>query len=213
VTRVHRVFAGCVALVFALTLALPPQPAGAACGGVRTAYPAKDPGRRYAPPLAIGDSVMLGAVRQLARAGLQVDTRGCRQMAEGLAVMRRRLRAGTLPSRVVIALGANWNVRYAQLRAAMAIAGRRRLLVLVTPRESGGVAGHDASVMRKVARRFPRRVRLLDWVRHSRGHPGWFGGDGLHLSGPGARAFARLLHRATRMEPPLRARRRGASRG
>ncbi len=197
--------------MFALTLAMPPRPAEAACGGVRTAYPAKKEGRRFAPPLAIGDSVMLGAVPQLARQGLAVNARGCRQMDEGLAVMRRRRAAGTLPSRVVVALGANWSIRYRQLRAAMAIAGPRRLLVLVTPRETGGGAGHDARVMRLIARRFPRRVRLLDWVRHSRGRLGWFAGDGLHLSGSGARAFARLLGRAKRMEPPLSARRRRAA--
>jgi hypothetical protein len=213
VTHAHVTRSG-IALTFALMLLTPPGSAGAACGGVQRAYPAKEDGRRFAPPLAIGDSVMLGAVGHLARAGLEVDARGCRQMREGLALMRRRRRAGTLPSRVVIALGANWTVRPGELRAALRIAGRRRLLVLVTPRESGGGSGPDAGVMRRVARRFPRRVRLLDWVRRSAGHPGWFAGDGLHLSHSGRRAFARFLRRATRWEPPVSpGRRRGASGG
>jgi hypothetical protein len=207
-----RVAAWVLGLVFALTLGAPPERAGAACGGVRTAYPPKKE-RRYAPPLAIGDSVMLGAVPQVARAGLEVNTRGCRQMSEGLRVLRARRRT-FLPSRVVIALGANWSVSYREIRAAMRIVGRRRLLVLVTPRESGGGQSGDAWAMRRAARRFPKRVRLLDWVRHSRGRGGWFAGDGLHLSGSGARAFARLLGRATRMRPPVSpGRRRGASRG
>jgi hypothetical protein len=211
VTRVH-VAARVLGLVFALTLWAPPERASAACGGVRTAYPPKEE-RTFAPPLAIGDSVMLGAVRELARAGLEVNTRGCRQMSEGLRLLRARKRT-FLPSRVVIALGANWTIEYRQIRAAMRIVGRRRLLVLVTPRESGGGESGDAWAMRRAARRFPRRVRLLDWVRHSRGKSGWFGGDGLHLSRRGARAYARLLGRATRMRPPLsRARRRGASSG
>jgi hypothetical protein len=211
VTRVH-VAARVLGLVFALTLWAPPERASAACGEVRTAYPPKQE-RRWAPPLAIGDSVMLGAVPQLARAGLEVNTRGCRQMSEGLRLLRRRRRT-FLPSRVVIALGANWAVRYGELRAAMRVVGRRRLLVLVTPREPGGGQSGDAWAMRRAARRFPRRVRLLDWVRHSRGHSGWFAGDGLHLSHSGARAYARLLGRATRMRPPVsRARRRGAGSG
>ena len=154
--------------MFALTLGAPPEPAGAACGGVRTAYPPKRE-RQYAPPLAIGDSVMLGAVPQVARAGLEVNTRGCRQMSDGLRVLRARRRS-FLPSRVVIALGANWSVRYGQVRAAMRIVGRRRLLVLVTPRRSRS----DARVMRTAALRFPRRVKLLDWARYSRGRSGWF---------------------------------------
>jgi hypothetical protein len=210
VTRVH-VAAWVLGLVFALTLWAPPERASAACGGVRTAYPPKKE-RRYAPPLAIGDSVMLGAVPQLARAGLEVNTRGCRQMSEGLRLLRARRRT-FLPSRVVIALGANWSVRYREIRAAMRIVGPRRLLVLVTPRESGGGQSRDAWAMRRAARRFPKRVRLLDWVRHARGRGGWFAGDGLHLSHSGARAFARLLGRSTRMRPPRAARRRGASRG
>ncbi len=209
-TRVHVVACG-VALVFALTLAMPSPPASAACGGVRTAYPPRDEDRRFAPPLAVGDSVMLGAVPQLARAGLEVNTRGCRQMGEGLRVLRAR-RRGFLPSRVVIALGANWRVTFREIRAAMRIVGPRRLLVLVTPRESGGGESGDARAMRRAARRFPKRVRLLDWVRVSRGKGGWFGGDGLHLTRAGARAYARLLGRATRMEPPT-GRRRAAARG
>jgi hypothetical protein len=180
---------------------------------VRTAYPAPKPGRAFAPPLAIGDSVMLGAVPQLRRAGLEVNTRRCRQMSEGLRIIRSRRRAGTLPLRVVIALGANWSVRYREIRAAMRLAGRRRLLVLVTPRESGGGESGDAWAMRRAARRFPRRVRLLDWVRVSRGKSGWFGHDGLHLTWSGARAFARVLGRAVRMRPPTRTRRRAPSSG
>jgi hypothetical protein len=210
VTRVH-VAARVLGLVFALTLLAPSAEAGAACGGVRTAYPAKKKGRKYAPPLAIGDSVMLGAVPQVARAGLEVNTRGCRQMSEGLRLIRARRRSGFLPSRVVIALGANWTVTYREIRAAMRAVGKRRLLVLVTPRESGGGESRDAWAMRRAARRFPKRVRVLDWVRVSRGKRGWFAGDGLHLSASGARAFARLLHRATRFSPP--GRRRGAARG
>jgi hypothetical protein len=212
VTRVH-VAAWALGLVFALTLWAPPDQASAACGGVRTAYPPKKRDRRWAPPLAVGDSVMLGAVPEVARAGLEVNTRGCRQMSEGLRLLRARRRS-FLPSRVVIALGANWSVRYGEIRAAMRIVGRRRLLVLVTPRESGGGESGDAWAMRRAARRFPKRVRVLDWVRRSRGRAGWFAGDGLHLSRQGARAYARLLGRATRMRPPVsRARRRGAARG
>jgi hypothetical protein len=206
VTRVH-VAARVLGLVFAMTLLAPPVGAGAACGGVRTAYPPPREDRRFAPPLVVGDSVLLGAVPQVARAGLEVNTRGCRPMREGLALLRRRKR-GFLPSRVVIALGANWTVTPRQIRAAMRIVGRRRLLILVTPRNDPG----DSFAMRRAARRFPRRVRVLDWARHSRGRGGWFAGDGLHLSHSGARAFARLLRRATRMRPPT-APRRAAARG
>ena len=62
--------------------------AQAACGGVQHFQPTKlrRPG---APPLAVGDSVMLGAAPQLRRRGFEIDVRGCRQMSEGWLCWRR----------------------------------------------------------------------------------------------------------------------------
>jgi len=36
-------------------------------------------------------------------------------------------------------------------------------------------------------------VRLLDWHRASATHPDWFYDDGIHLTPPGATAYARLI--------------------
>ena len=36
--------------------------------------------------------------------------------------------------------------------------------------------------MRAAGRRWPRRVKVLDWVAYSAGHRDWFWGDGLHLA-------------------------------
>jgi len=51
-------------------------------------------------------------------------------------------------------------------------------------------------VVRAAGRRFPDRVRVLDWVRHSAGRRGWFAGDGIHLGSSGAAGLARLMRRA-----------------
>ena len=98
--------------------------AQAACGGVQHFQPTKLRGRG-APPLAVGDSVMLGAATQLRRRGFEVDVRGCRQMSEGLAVLSARRRAGSLPKVVVVALGTNWTVTTGQIRSALRILGAR----------------------------------------------------------------------------------------
>ena len=174
-----------------VALALP-SGALADCGGVVHARAAWHPKDRRAP-LAIGDSVMLGAVPDLARAGFEVDARGCRQIGEAIHIIRRRIMAHSLPQVVVLAVGSNWTVSARELRSALRLVGRRRHLVLVTPRESGGGESQDAWAMRRVAREHPTRVLLLDWVRYSRGRGGWFSGDGLHLSVSGRRAFTRLL--------------------
>ncbi|HEY1359641.1 MAG TPA: hypothetical protein VGF21_15160, partial [Thermoleophilaceae bacterium] len=65
---------------------LAPGAAQAACGGTKHFSPHKRlvRGRQ---PLAIGDSVMLGAGRQLSAAGFEVNARGCRQVSEGLGIV------------------------------------------------------------------------------------------------------------------------------
>ena len=190
--------------------ALGAQPAAAACGGVKHVRPKVDrnPGRA---PLAIGDSVLLGALNQVSGAGFEIDTRGCRQMSEGLRVLRRRKRAGTLPRFVAVSLGANLDIGRGEIRSALRILGRKRVLGMVTPREDA----HDARVIRAARRRHGKRMIVLDWGAYSRGRSGWFSGDGLHLGPGGAAGLARLLGRGLRRLYPLQARWRhlGATNG
>ncbi len=171
--------------------------AHAGCGGVRHAAPAgrMEPARR--PPLAIGDSTMLLAVRPLARAGFETNARGCRQMSEGLALLARLRHERRLARLVLVHLGANAGVRAGEIVRALRILGPRRILVLVTPRP-----GRDARVIRAAGRRWPRRVRILDWVREHAGHPGWFSGDGLHLSDRGVAAFVALCRPFVALSQP-----------
>ena len=181
-----------------LCLVLAAPAADAACGGVKTAHPARHavPGR---PPLVIGDSVLLGAVDEVARVGYEVNTRGCRQMSEGLRVIAAKKRAGRLPSLVVIMLGANWKIEPAEIRKALRILGPGRVLGLVTPRKDP----HDSRVIRAAGRRYPGRVVVLDWAAYTAGHSGWLSPDGLHLGPGGAQALARLLRRALPYANPL----------
>jgi hypothetical protein len=153
-------------------------------------------------PLAIGDSVMLGAADRLAAAGFEVDARGCRQMGQGLDILASRRAAGTLPRVVIVALGTNWVITHADVRRALAIVGRRRLLVLVTPRELGGGSGSDAALVRTAGRRHPLRIAVADWVKVSAGHSGWFAGDGIHLGAGGIAGMVRMLRPYLRAEPP-----------
>lgn len=149
-------------------------------------------GRR---PLVIGDSVLLGAAARVARAGFEVDAKGCRQMEQGLSLLRTRRRARNLPAVVVVALGTNASIVRDDIRAALRTAGDHRTLALVTPREIGGGSGGDAEVVRAAGRRHPSRIVVLDWVRFSAGRSGWFAPDGIHLGVAGARGMVRLLRR------------------
>ncbi len=188
-----------LALALAAGGAIPPA-ARADCGGVQRAAPARRVA--YLPPLAVGDSTMLLALPNLAARGFQVNAHGCRQFPEALDLLRRLARGRILPHLVVIALGADGSVTSDDVRRSLAILGPRRVLALVTPRELGGGSGADAATVRAAGRAYPGRVRVLDWVAAAAGHGDWFQPDGLHLTFPGAAAFARLLGQALPLAPP-----------
>ncbi len=186
------------AAALAAALAAPHRAAAwdPACGGPQTAKASRNPNPGGRPPLAIGDSTMLLALPNLSREGYTVDARGCRQITEGLALLRELKRQGRLPHLVVIALGADASISRGQLGRAFNLLGAKRVLGLVTPRELGGGTSSDADAVRTAAKRHPRRAVLLDWVAYSAGHSDWFQPDGLHLTLTGAQAFARLLRQA-----------------
>jgi hypothetical protein len=190
-----------LALLAAALLSLPTADAQAGCGGVQYVRAKKRPkvGR---PPLAIGDSTMLLAMSYLSRAGYNVDAHGCRGMEEGLAILRRRRARNRLPYLSVIALGTDFTISRRQIKRALHYIGPNRRLGLVTPWELGGYAGRDAQVMREAAEDYKERIVLLDWVKFSRGHGGWFQPDGCHLTFAGARAFARLFKRGLPYSQP-----------
>jgi hypothetical protein len=191
--------AAALAVAAGLVAAAPAAQAG--CGGVRVSAAQKHLGN-FRAPMIIGDSVLLGAVEQVARQGYEVNARGCRSWAEGARLVRQRARAGTLPHLVVMFLGADWMVTKAQIRETFFRIGHDRVLVLMTPRELGGRGGEDAQNMREVVREYPTRGFLLDWVRHTRDRSSWFASDGLHLGLPGIGGLARFSRRALRFAPP-----------
>ena len=165
-------------------------PASACCRGVHLyprGYERGDP----APPLAIGDSVMLGAARKLRRAGFEVNAREGRFMRHALAILRRRRRTGRRPRIVVVAIGTNYPARYREILRALRLLGRGRTLALVTPKRSWRAIG--LRPIERAARRHPRRVRVIHWVRYSAAHSEWFYSDGTHLRPSGQRAYTRLL--------------------
>lgn len=169
--------------------------AQAQCGSAVKQEPLKKLGD-FDAPLIIGDSVLLGAVRPVARQGYEVDTRGCRSWQEGAAIVRKRKKHGHLPHMVAMFLGADWEVTRNQIAETLYRLGPRRVLVLITPREVGGRDGKDAQTMRDMAAEHPDRIVLLDWMRHTRNRDSWFAPDGLHLSYGGITGLKKFVRRA-----------------
>ncbi len=145
-------------------------------------------------PLAIGDSVMLGAASVLAHKGFEVDARCARNPAEGLQLLRQRRRRGTLPEIVVLALGTNIAISAHDIRRMLRTVGHRRTLMLVTPFRSWHP--FHTQPMRRVALRHPKRVKLIDWSARATGNRQWFWSDGTHLRPTGVEIYSRMLKRA-----------------
>jgi len=181
-----------IALAAILLMLALPAVSRAQCGVDVTAQPTHHP-RGQLPPLAIGDSTMILSVPGLAANGFAADAHGCRQFFQALALLSQLKAHGQLPHMVVIALGANGYVTHNDVGVALGLLCCTRELVLVTPRQLGGAPGENAGIEHEEARKHPGRIRLLDWVRYSAGHPDWFQPDGLHLTLSGAAAFTRLI--------------------
>lgn len=194
--RLHIAAAICASALLAAVLLTPGAHARGACGGVEIGKPKKGANPGGHPPLAIGDSTMLLALPALSHEGYLANARGCRQMEEGLGLMKEEKRRHRLPHLIVIALGADAGISRGQIDKAFRIAGRKRVIGLVTPLELGGGTSSDADVVRAGAKRHSKRAVLLDWVAYSKGHSSWFQPDGLHLTFDGAAGFARLLRKA-----------------
>lgn len=154
--------------------------------------------RGQIPPLAIGDSTMVWAVPLLAKDGFDVNARLCRPFSEGIAMMKQRKEHHRLPKFVVLALGASSPVRDIDVNRALKVLGPGRVLGLPTHRFFRGQDGPDTATIRREAKLHPNRIKLIDWVSYSKGHPGWFSFDGLHPNLIGAKHFAKLIARAWR---------------
>jgi hypothetical protein len=180
-----------VLVTLCLTLLLAEGAQAISCG-----YAHRGPagGRIGSAPLAIGDSVMLGAARELSYRGFEVDARCARNPSEGLSILRQRRRRGTLPEIVVMALGTNIAISSREIRQMLRTVGRRRTLMLVTPFREWHP--FHTRPMRRVARRHPKRVKLIDWSARASGNRQWFWSDGTHLRPGGVTVYTRMLKRA-----------------
>jgi hypothetical protein len=136
------------------------------------------------PPYVIGDSVMVNSVPLLGRAGFDADAKPCRSFGDAQRMIALKARNGTLPTVTVVALGANGPFTVKDIQRALRTIGPNRYLALLTARFSGDRPGYGAAAIYTAGRIYTKRVRVLDWVTRSTGHPNWFASDGVHLGSP-----------------------------
>ena len=171
------------------------------CAG---AAQAQQPG----PVLVVGDSLQVGTGPHLKRelgGDVTVAARSGRPSAEGLGVLRRRIR----PAHRVVVFDLGTNDPPAQperlrgaLAAARQLAGTRCLVVATLVRPA--LDGVSIEGMNEVVREFAsggEGVKLADWRAATRRSPKLLGRDRVHATRAGYAARARLIADAVRSCP------------
>lgn len=183
---------GATALIFGL--AAPPTSAtvGAA---VATAQPAVSVSAAASPPggrVIVGDSLAVSVSSALRSRNFTVRAKVGRQFSVAPRVVSGF--GASLPRNVVIELGTNGTISLADCRTVVRTAGKGRRVFLVTNRVPRSWEKPNRQTIRDCNRSYAGpRVRVINWYRHSAGHPKWFASDGFHLSAKGRTSFVRLI--------------------
>jgi len=146
--------------------------------------------------LAIGDSVMLGAARELASRGATVDAMKSRSVRQALEIVNYLKSVRRLGSIVVIHLGTNSTTSTETLDEIMASLSDTPLVLFLTvhvpsePRQS---------INNRLINALPQRyanVKVLDWYAIAQQYPEYLYGDDTHLRPAGARFYADIIMQA-----------------
>jgi hypothetical protein len=147
--------------------------------------------------VAIGDSVMLGALPQLQHDGIIVDAAKDRAFIAGIDVAQNMRADGGLRRTVIIHLGANGPISQALFNEMMTTLHGVHRVIFLTVKAPVPWEGEVNAMLRWGVRHW-RQAHLLDWRRAAMAHPAWLAGDGIHLTPDGAQAYAGLIARALR---------------
>ena len=151
---------------------------------------------RSGPILAVGDSVMLGASSALESTlgpELRIDAVVSRQPEQTIARLFAYRAAGTLPPRVIVHIGDNGPVYYADLLRLKAALAGVPLVVIVNVRVATSWQSEVNSELGQAVAGW-HEATIADWYDASAG--GGAVADGTHTTTAGAELFAALIVRA-----------------
>jgi hypothetical protein len=146
---------------------------------------------------AIGDSVMLGAARELRDRGIRVDASISRQFDDAIPIVRQMAASGHLPDRVIVHLGNNGLIDGDDCDRLVRVAGPQRRVFLVTVKVPRPYRDPNNRRLRRCARRHDT-ASVIDWYTHSRYHRNWFYDDGFHLTALGRLRYAAFIGAGSR---------------
>jgi hypothetical protein len=160
-----------------------------------TCPPWSPPPNAFPGTYAVGDSVTIDAQDNLQTMGITVNAAVSEQFETGIAVLQQLKDAGTLPPRVVIALGTNGPPTTADYVSALNMLKGETRVILLTVHEPRWWEHQVNATVHAMAKRFSN-VRVADFYAASKNHPEWFAYDGIHLQPSGALGFAHVIANA-----------------
>ncbi len=156
-------------------------------------------------PVAIGDSVMLGAAEQLAAGGFVVDARESRQGADTAELVEDLAAAGELGRAVVVQVGLNGPVTDdVYRRIAQALIGSGQVVFLTVHADRSWIPGNN-EIIRSLPAQYPN-ISVLDWDELvASGAIAGFAADGIHLATSEARqSYANAVFTALGLDDLVR---------
>jgi hypothetical protein len=143
---------------------------------------------------AIGDSVMLGAAREMQKtiAGIEVDAQVSRHVGATLSILQQRRAAGRLGQVVVVHIGNNGYVSAKQFDELMQLLADLPRVVIVNLKVPRQWESPNNQVLADDVLRYANAV-LIDWHAYGLAHPEVFAKDGIHIGAAGARAYTALV--------------------
>ncbi|MDQ3705181.1 MAG: acyltransferase family protein [Chloroflexota bacterium] len=146
---------------------------------------------------AIGDSVMLGAAKELVRvlgsiAPTEVDAVKSRQVSHAINTIRAKREAGKLGDVVVIHMGTNGTFTAKQFDQMMSLLTDVRRVIFVNVKVPRQWEANNNKVIAEGVQRYPNTV-MIDWRAATAGQPALFSKDGIHLQAAGARLYGSLI--------------------
>lgn len=148
------------------------------------------------PVLAVGDSVMAGAVDALVQtlgpATTIVDAKENRQFSDGVDVIEGYRDRGELKDDVVVQLGTNGNINPDDFNRMMDILKGVKKVLLVNAKVPKPWEEQVNDTIADGVKRYKNAV-LVDWHAVGGEHPDWFYNDEVHLRPDGAIGYAQLI--------------------
>jgi len=143
---------------------------------------------------AIGDSVMLGAVDQLAAAipGIEIDGALGLQASAAIETLRSLRDAGRLGDAVVVHIGSNGLIRPSEFEAIMEIVEDVPQVVFLNVKVPRAWEERNNDLLASRVSRYSNAV-LIDWHAASLDEADYFWNDGVHLRAEGAEVYASLI--------------------